>query len=267
MAGSDHRRSRLMSGPVIILVHPQLGDNIGSCARAMANFGLGELRLVNPRDGWPSESARSFAAGADYILDSALVYDDLRSSLSDLQFVYATTARQREMLKPVRSPWDASIELHTRHSRGERVGIMFGRERSGLESTEVALADEIITFPVNPSFGSLNLSQAVLLMCYEWLKARGGIDGDIESLPISIPDTDPATKDELFGLFEHLEGALERKNYFRPSHKRNRLVENLRTILQKAGLSRQEIHALRGVISSLDGRVPRRPSPPKEEKK
>ncbi|MCJ8307692.1 MAG: RNA methyltransferase [Rhizobiaceae bacterium] len=251
MAGTDRRQKLIMDGPVIILVNPQLGENIGASARAMANFGLAELRLVDPRDGWPNEVARANAAKADHIIDGVQVFDTLEEALADLNFVYATTARQREMLKPVRDPATACATLRQRHGHGERVGILFGRERWGLESVEVALADEIVTFPVNPAFASLNISQAVLLMSYEWMRT-----GDAE-LPISEPPSLPARKEDLFGLFDHLEGVLDRENYFRPPHKRATMVENLRNIFQKAELSQQEIHALRGVVATLEGRKTR----------
>lgn len=251
MAGTNHKNPLIADGPVIVLVNPQLGENIGASARAMANFGLAELRLVDPRDGWPNDVARANAAKADHIIDRVQVFERLEDALADLNFVYATTARQREMLKPVRGPGEASATLRKRHNAGERTGIMFGRERAGLESVEVALADEIVTFPVNPAFASLNISQAVLLMSYEWM-----VSGDAD-LPIGEPESLPARKEDLFGLFEHLEGALDQMNYFRPPHKKATMVENLRNIFQKAELSQQEIHALRGVVATLEGRKTR----------
>ncbi|MFD0918101.1 RNA methyltransferase [Pseudahrensia aquimaris] len=251
MAGTNHNKPLIADGPSIILVNPQLGENIGASARAMANFGLADLRIVDPRDGWPNDVARANAAKADHIIDNVQVFVRLEDALADLQFVYATTARQREMLKPVRGPGEAAATLRKRHVSGQSTGIMFGRERAGLESVEVALADEIVTFPVNPAFASLNISQAVLLMSYEWM-----VSGEAE-LPISTPPSLPAAKDDLFGLFEHLEGALDKMNYFRPPHKRATMVENLRNIFSKAELSQQEIHALRGVVATLEGRKTR----------
>ncbi len=251
MAGTDRRQKVIMDGPVIILVNPQLGENIGAAARAMANFGLLDLRLVDPRDGWPNAVARANAAKADHVIDGVQVFETVEQALGDLNFVYATTARQREMLKPVRSPGEAAQTLRVRHGHGEKIGILFGRERWGLESVEVALADEIVTFPVNPAFASLNIAQAVLLMSYEWMRS-----GEAE-LPISEPASQPARKQDLYGLFDHLEEVLDRENYFRPPHKRATMVENLRNIFQKAGLSQQEIHALRGVVATLEGRKTR----------
>ena len=156
--------------PAIILVEPQLGENIGMVARAMANFGLTELRLVNPRDGWPNDKARAAASRADHVIDGAVLFPTLTEAIADLNFVFATTARERDGFKPVRAPGEAVRALRTRGSAGQKTGILFGRERIGLENEEVALADEIVTFPVDPTFASLNIAQAVLLMSYEWMK-------------------------------------------------------------------------------------------------
>ncbi len=251
MSGTDYRRKTLSDGPVIVLVNPQLGENIGTAIRAMANFGLAELRLVNPRDGWPSDTARAAAAGADHVVDGTRVFDDLEEALADLTFVYATSARNRDMLKPVRGPHEAVATLRKRHKRGEKTGILFGRERAGLSNEEIALADEIVTFPVNPAFASLNIAQAVLLMSYEWLQGEG------RPLPFGVPESIPASKQDLFGLYEHLETALDKERYFYPEHKRATMVENLRNIFHKAQLSKQEIHALRGMVAALEGRKSR----------
>ncbi len=235
----------------------------------MANFGLHDLRLVNPRDGWPNPIAKSNAAKADHIIENVRVFDTLEEALKDMNFVYATTARQREMLKPVRGPREAAATLRQRHTRGEKVGVLFGRERWGLESVEVALADEIVTFPVNPAFASLNIAQAVLLMSYEWMGSS--VETGEANLPIGEPTSMPAPKEELFGFFEHLEAALDKENYFRADHKRATMVENLRNIFQKAKLSQQEVHALRGVVATLEGRKTRprtdRPAPKNEPTK
>lgn len=251
MSGTDYRKKLLADGPVIVLVNPQLGENIGTAIRAMTNFGLTELRLVNPRDGWPSESARAAAAGADHVVDGTKVFETLEEALHDLTFVYATSARNRDMLKPVKGPGEAIGTLRLRHQRGEKTGILFGRERAGLSNEEIALADEIVTFPVNPAFASLNIAQAVLLMSYEWLRSA-----DVE-LPFDVPDSLPAAKRDLFGLYKHLETALDKERYFRPDNKRVTMVENLRNIFHKAQLSKQEIHALRGMIAALEGRKSR----------
>ena len=253
MSGTDHRQELITDGPVVILVNPQLGENIGTAIRAMANFGLHELRLVDPRDGWPSEAATAAAAGANHVLAATQVFDRLAEAMGDLSFAYATTARHRDMLKPVRGPGEAMANLRARHRRGEKTAILFGRERAGLTNEEIALADEIVTFRVNPAFASLNIAQAVLLMSYEWLRSGEG------ALPFDTPESVPASRHELFGLFEHLEAALDREKYFYPEIKRANMVENLRNIFHKAALSQQEIHALRGVVAALEGRERRAP--------
>ncbi|MFC3072899.1 RNA methyltransferase [Shinella pollutisoli] len=249
MAGTNSERTLIAEGPAIILVHPQLGENIGMVARAMANFGLAELRLVNPRDGWPSEKAVSAASKADHVIAAAEVYPSLEAAVADLEFVYATTARDRYGYKAVRSPVVAAGDLLTRFRAGQRTGILFGRERTGLTNEEIALADELVTFPVNPAFASLNLAQAVLLMSYEWMKS--GL-ASVETTPFSALPQRPAKKDELQGLFDHVEEALEARGYFRPADKKPKLVENLRTILTRPSFTGSEIQVLRGVVSCLD---------------
>lgn len=249
MAGSNHKKQLLMEGPTIVLVEPQLGENIGMVARAMANFGLSELRLVNPRDGWPSEKAVSAASKADYIIDRTQVFDTLADAISDMHFVLATTARERDGHKPVEGPVTASQDLRARFGRGENVGILFGRERIGLRNDEVALADKLVTFPVNPAFASLNIAQAVLLMSYEWLKSGLANEADI---PHAAPNFTPAEKHDLQGLTLQLEEALDARGYFRSDKKRAAMIDNLRAVLTRPGFSTSEIHFLRGVISSLD---------------
>ena len=249
MAGTNSERALIAEGPVIILVNPQLGENIGMVARAMANFGLAELRLVDPRDGWPSETARAAASKADHVIDGAKVFDRLEDAIADLNFVYATTARSRDGFKPVRGPGEAAATLRTRFRSDERTGILFGRERWGLSNEEVAMADEIVTFPVNPAFASLNIAQAVLLMSYEWMKSGMA---DERQTAFSAVEQTPATKEDLFGLFNHLEEALDARGYFRPADKKPRMIENLRAVFTRRAMSMQEIHLLRGVISSLD---------------
>ncbi|MBZ9993316.1 RNA methyltransferase [Mesorhizobium sp. BH1-1-4] len=244
------------AGPAIILVEPQLGENIGMVARAMANFGLAELRLVNPRDGWPSEKARAAASRADHVIDAVKVFDDLASALADLNFVFATTARQRDGFKSVRGPVEAGRMLRARHGIGQRTGILFGRERFGLYNDEVGLADEIVTFPVDPDFSSLNIAQAALLMSYEWMKS--GLEDETRT-NFTGPDMKPASKEELHGLFAYLEGALEARGYFRPAPKKPKMVDNLRAVLTRAGFAEPELKVLRGIISSLDRFSPAMP--------
>jgi tRNA/rRNA methyltransferase len=253
MSGTNSERELIAEGPAIILVEPQLGENIGMVARAMANFGLAELRLVSPRDGWPSEKARAAASKADHVIDGTKVYDTLEEAIADLNFVYATTARERYGFKPVRSPVTAAETLRGKFKSGEKTGILFGRERYGLTNEEVALADEIVTFPVNPAFASLNIAQAVLLMSYEWMKS--GIDDLAETVFLPIEQR-PSTKEQVIGLFEHLEEALDSRNYFHPPAKKPRMVDNLRAVISRRGFTEQEISVFRGVINSLD-RFPR----------
>ncbi|TPJ29202.1 RNA methyltransferase [Mesorhizobium sp. B2-7-2] len=244
------------AGPAIILVEPQLGENIGMVARAMANFGLSELRLVNPRDGWPSEKARAAASRADHVIDATRVFDDLPSAVADLNFVFATTARERDGFKPVRGPVEAGRALRARSEAGLRTGILFGRERFGLYNDEVGLADEIVTFPVDPSFSSLNIAQAVLLMSYEWMKS--GLADETQT-NFSGPELAPAPKEQLHSLFAYLENALEARGYFRPEEKKPKMVDNLRAVLTRAGFAEPEIKVLRGIISSLDRFSPAMP--------
>ena len=249
MAGTNSERTLIAEGPAIILVHPQLGENIGMVARAMANFGLAELRLVNPRDGWPSEKAISAASKADHVIEAAKVYPSLEEAVADLEFVYATTARDRYGYKEVRSPVVAADDLRVRFRAGEKTGILFGRERTGLTNEEIALADELVTFPVNPAFASLNLAQAVLLMSYEWMKS--GL-ASVEDTPFDALPQRPAKKEELQGLLDHVEETLDARGYFRPAEKKPKLVENLRAILTRPSFTGTEIQVLRGIISCLD---------------
>ncbi|MGJ7038167.1 tRNA/rRNA methyltransferase [Shinella sp. BE166] len=256
MAGTNSERTLIAEGPAIILVHPQLGENIGMVARAMANFGLAELRLVNPRDGWPSEKAISAASKADHVIEAAKVYPSLEAAVADLEFVYATTARDRYGYKEVRSPVVAADDLRVRFRAGEKTGILFGRERTGLTNEEIALADELVTFPVNPAFASLNLAQAVLLMSYEWMKS--GL-ASVEDTPFDALPQRPAKKEELQGLFDHVEETLDARGYFRPVEKKPKLVENLRAILTRPSFTGTEIQVLRGIISCLDRFTPESP--------
>lgn len=256
MPSAKPSENSAVAGPAIVLVEPQLGENIGMVARAMANFGLTELRLVNPRDGWPSEKARAAASRADHVIDATRVFEDLASAVSDLHFVFATTARERDGFKPVRGPVEAGRALRNLSLAGQRTGILFGRERFGLYNEEVGLADEIVTFPVDPTFASLNIAQAVLLMSYEWMKS--GLAEETQT-NFSGPDMPPANKEQLHGLFSHLEAALEARGYFRPAAKKPKMVDNLRAVLTRAGFAEPEVKVLRGVVASLDYFSPKEP--------
>jgi len=247
-AGTDKTKRWIADlGPVVILVEPQLGDNIGTTARAMANFGLSRLRLVKPRDGWPNPRAYVAASGADRILDEAALYDTVEAAIADLTYVLATTARAHDQAKPVIGPEEAARVMAPRIAAGESVGVMFGRERYGLENTEVALTDAIVTFPVNPAFASLNLAQAVLVIAYEWFKlVTGG------ALPFAMPQkSDPATKEQLLAFFENVERELDRVEFFRPAEKHETMMINLRNIFHRMQPTRQDIQTLSGVIMSI----------------
>jgi len=237
--------------PAIILVAPQMGENIGAAARAMANFRLTDLRLVAPRDGWPSKKAKAAASGATGIIDEVRVFETTEQAIADLNFVYATTARIRDLPKPVVGPREAATDLRARGGKGQATGILFGRERWGLTNEEVALADVILTYPVNPKFASLNIAQAVLLIAYEWMAS--GLDGALPTRT-ALPELDhsPASKEHLIGLMQHMEKALDPTGYFRTPDMRPTMVQNLRAILQRAGFSRDEIDALHGVIGAFE---------------
>lgn len=244
--------------PAVILMEPQLADNIGMVARACANFGLDELRLVAPRDGWPNEKARIAASGANYIIDDATAHDRLEAAMGDLNWVAATTARQRDLRKPVLTPEQTVAEMRERIARGERCGILFGRERNGLETAEVALCDAAVMIPVNSRFASLNLAQAVLILGYEWMRASGGATlGRVTTYEtplqpgLYLGHDRPATKEELIGLFEHLEGELDRMGFFNPPHKRPTVVHNVRSMLSRMHATEQEVRTLRGIVATL----------------
>ncbi len=244
--------------PSVILVEPQLADNIGMVARAMANFGLDDLRLVAPRDGWPNEKARIAASGANYVIDDATAYPSLAESIGDLTYVIATTARQRPLKKPVLTPEDAVAALRERIARGERCGILFGRERNGLETGEIANADALVMIPVNSRFASLNLAQAVLLLGYAWMRESGkGTLGRVTtyeepvSAGLNLGAERLAAKDELMGFFDHLERELDRLGFFNPLEKRPSVVQNLRTMFTRMALTQQEVRTLRGIVATL----------------
>jgi tRNA/rRNA methyltransferase len=230
-------------GPVMVLVRPQLGENIGKAARAMLNFGLTELRLVAPRDGWPNPSAGPAAAGADIVLERAQVFGSVAEAVGDCAHVYATTVRKRGVTKPVRTPEQAAREIATQVGRS---AFLFGPERSGLESEDVALARTIVTVPINPQFGSLNLAQAVILCAYEWSKHRDLVQPTAEEL---LP---PAPQEELEGLIAHLDRMLEAKGYFLPEARAQATRRTMRSVLTRPGWNHLEVRTLRGILSSLE---------------
>ena len=246
-AGTDKTRRWLTTpAPVVVLVEPQMGENIGAAARAMANFGLSRLRLVKPVQGWPNERAKVMAAGADRVLDAAVVYDSLADAIGDCSFVLATTARAHDQSKPVVSAEQAAAEMAPRIASGETVALIFGRERYGLENDEVGQADRILTLPVNPAFASLNLAQAVIVVAYEWFKLSG------TGLPFSTAErSPPAQKEQLAAFFTNLEKELEKVEFFRPAEKRGVMRVNLRNIFQRIAPTQQDVRTLHGVGNAL----------------
>jgi tRNA/rRNA methyltransferase len=229
--------------PVIVLVRPQLGENIGKAARAMLNFGLTDLRLVKPRDGWPNPSAGPAASGADIVLERAQLFDSVAEAVADCPFVYATTVRKRGLVIPVVTPEEAAREIRGQSGRS---AILFGAERSGLETEEVAVAQKILTVPINPDFRSLNLAQAVILVAYEWSKHAA------LAIPTEGDAAEPrATQEQLEGLIGQLDEALAKSGYYFPPDRVPATRNTMRTILSKAGWSNREIQALRGMIRAL----------------
>lgn len=243
-------------GFAVILVEPQLGQNIGMVARAMANCGLGELRLVAPRDGWPNSDSIPAASGADRILNEARVFDTTADAVADLATVLATTARPRDMTKDALTPKGASALLRAPAPEGAKAGVLFGKEAIGLHNDDVALAHAVVTVPLNPLFSSLNLAQAVFVIGYEWYQAAEATPAHELVLP---KETRPANVDEMVGLFEHLEGELDACGFLRVKEKRPIMVRNIRNIFQRARLTEQEVRTLRGIVSGLT-KFPRKPA-------
>jgi tRNA/rRNA methyltransferase len=252
MAGTDRRRRKLSGGPAIVLVEPQLGENIGTAARAMFNCGLTDLRIVKPRDGWPNAKAQSSASGADIVLDGARLYDSVEDAIAELRHVYASTARDRYMVKRIVTPREGAAEIRTLTASGEACGILFGPERTGLLNEHIALADTVVSVPLNPAFSSLNLAQAVLLIGYEWFTAGD----DTPPSQLVTGHSLPARKERLVAFFEHLEEELDRNGFMRNAEKRPSMVRNLRNLFQRAACTEQELRTLHGVVTAFAG--PRR---------
>ena len=268
--------------PAIVLVRPQMGENIGAAARAMANFGLRDLRLVAPRDGWPNPKASDTAGKALPLIDDAKLYANIPEALADCQFVLATTARERTLSQPVMEVREAMADLHARVGRGERVALLFGPERTGLENEDIALADAIVTIPVAPEYASLNVGQAVVVAAYEWwqgvirvesresseaafaattqAKSLCRADASTSTSRLSTLDSDhslnyssPAPRAELSGFFDQLEAALDTVNFWRVPEKKDVMWRNIRAGLLRAGLNTQEIATWRGMLKALRG--------------
>jgi tRNA/rRNA methyltransferase len=247
-SGTDKTKTGIdLAGPVVVLVEPQLGENIGMAARAMGNFALTRLRIVKPRDGWPNVSAQRAAAGADHILRQVELFDSVEQAVADCTLLFATTARAHDQAKPVVAPELAAREMAGELKAGGTVGILFGRERYGLQNEEVALADRIITFPVNPGFASLNLAQAVLLIGYEWFKMSTA-----GTLPFAMPErSERASQHQMEAFFDNLVNELDKVEFLRPAEKRDTMLVNLRNIFTRMEPTKQDMHTLHGVVMAI----------------
>lgn len=250
MGRASKGRATESAAPAIILVRPQLGENIGMAARAMLNCGLSEMRLVAPRDGWPNPKAQRAASGADVVLDEARVFDSVAEAVADLQRVVATSARTRELVQRIVTARRAAVDIRGWIAGGERVGILFGPERTGLENDDIVHADTALSIPLNPQFSSLNIAQAVLLVSYEWIASADATPEE----RLSEHATRPADKDELQNLFDHLERALDQSGFLRHQAMRPAMVNNLRALLQRAAMTEQEVRTFHGVIKFLSKR-------------
>ena len=233
--------------PSFVLVRPQMGENIGAAARAMLNFGLDRLTLVAPRDGWPNPAAEAMASGAGRLLDQAQVFDDLPAAVAKNHFVLATTARARGLTKPVLSPKEAMQQAAQRCASGERVAVLFGPERAGLENEEISRANAIISVPVNPGFPSLNLAQCVLICGYEWqLATEHVINSEVE-----MAGTEWASQDDIEALASHYEVDLTKAGFFFPEDKEDSMKLNLRNMWSRMPLTRADVQTLHGVLRQM----------------
>lgn len=235
--------------PSIILIAPQMGENIGAAARAMANFGLMDLKIVRPRNGWPSERAEANAVGALDVINPVEVLETTAEALEGFHTVYATTARPRDMRKNVMTPHSAIQDMRHKHASNQKTAILFGGERAGLSNEDIALAHNIISVPVNPEFSSLNLAQSVLLIAYEWLQSADNTA--TEHLPTG--GSAPVTHEELHGFIDRLEDELDTKNFFRNEDMRPSVMRNIRNIFSRINMSEQEVKTFHGIISALIG--------------
>lgn len=260
MAGTDTSQPLVPAdmplAPVVILVRPQLGENIGMCARAMLNCGVTELRIVKPRDGWPNEDAIAAASGAIDVLNSAKLYETTAEAVADLDYVLATTARMRDMVKPVLKAEEAAREIHHRHHgrTAANCGILFGPERSGLENEDVAVASAILNIPLNPGFSSLNLAQAVLLACYSWLCCDNRFPPAAAPAPEDGDNEAPAKRGAIEHLLQYLEADLDERGFFRSAPQKPTLLRNIRNFFFRAAPTVQEVRTLHGILVALRGK-------------
>ena len=233
--------------PTFVLTRPQMGENIGAAARAMLNFGVDRMRIVDPRDGWPNQAAVALASGAGRVLDGATVHDDLAGALADCTYVYATTARQRDLTKAVLSPEAAMQDAAKRMQAGGHVAVMFGPERAGLENEDIAQANALISVPVNPEFPSLNLAQCVLLVGYEWMR----VSAQVTHNTVEMAGTVWATGDEVEHLARHFEERLDEAGFFFPAHKSQSMRLNLRNMWSRMPLTRADVQTLHGMLRQM----------------
>jgi len=249
MSGTDHAKTPQWAGPqpVFVLVSPQMGENIGAAARAMWNFGLDRLRLVNPRDGWPNARAVAMATGAGQVLDHVQVVDDTAAALADMTYVFATTARTRDMTKPVVTPERAMEQARLMIAQGQKVAVMFGPERAGLENSDIVRANALISVPVNPAFGSLNLAQCVLLTAYEWRRQTAEITPQM----LELAKANPATAIEMEKLFEHYVARLDDIGFFWPDHKADSMVQTMRNMFSRLPLTDADVRMMHGMLRAL----------------
>ena len=250
MEGEGYRSAPiegLPPAPAVILVGTQLGENIGTTARAMLNFGLADLRLVRPKCGWPSIKALKACSGATEVLNAARLFDSVEEASADLRLLLATTARPRDLPKPVVTAREAGRTLRDGMARDLGAGVLFGPERTGLANDDLIYADAVITVPLNPGYSSLNLAQAVLLIAYEWYQTGA----PARPAASTKGPRRPATKGELAGLLDHIAGELDRTNFFRTPERRESMLKTMKVVIERARLREPDIHLLRGMIKAL----------------
>lgn len=255
MSGTDHNKAEDWTGPqpAFVLVEPQMGENIGAAARAMWNFGLDRMRLVNPRDGWPNQKAVAMASGAGRVLDNLGLHADTGAALSDMNYVFATTARSRDLTKPVMSPERAMEHARALISEGQNVAVLFGPERAGLQNEDIVRANALISVPVNPAFASLNLAQCVLLTAYEWRRQSAQVVPEV----MEMAGTRNAENIEVQKLLERLETSLDKVDFFWPDAKADSMRLNLRNLFSRMPLTDADVRTLHGVIRALSDKKPR----------
>lgn len=251
---TETEREGAEAGPVFVLVQPQMGENIGAAARAMWNFGLDRMRLVAPRDGWPNPRAEAMASGATRVLDGVSVHETTNDACADLSFVFATTARERALTRHVMTPAQAMAEARAMIAAGEKVGVLFGPERAGLENADIVRSNAVITVPVNPAFASLNLGQTALLVAYEWMR---GADATPPAT-YALAGAERATRIEVERFLDHLTARLDAVGFFFPEHKRDSMLVNLENLFRRAPLTDADIRTLHGIVRALAVKVPGR---------